>query len=248
MKFTPFSVAGLLAAFVAAPACLNPAVLAGPDAALDARDGGHDLDDHVSPVDGSIVNVHIDGTIEAMNEVENAQTAAGFETRFTLRIARDGSPIGHASVVVTGGGVTSTLAQIGGTFVGSLRGYAASYTLDIDGDVTAHGVALAGPAFHVFTAPTAGQTVATGTPLTVTWSPAGAQAATIESDQMPEVAITDSGSYTIADSFITGEAGRLEPDRIRVRRRNLVNVPGVAAGSVVEFEVRNEVGIQIDAR
>ncbi|MEI8259348.1 MAG: hypothetical protein WCJ30_27085, partial [Deltaproteobacteria bacterium] len=217
MRHTLFSMTGLIAALTAAaPACLNTAVLASAsdgsqDANADAADV-HDLDDHADATgDGPVANVHIDGTIEAMNEGENAQTAAGFETRVTLRIARAGAAIEHAVVTVTGAGVTTTLAQVGGTFVGSLHGYAAGYTLDIAGDgVTAHDIALAGPTFHTFTTPTVGQTVRAGSPLTVTWSPSGAQAATIESDAMPETAIPDTGRYTIPGSILAGEPGQVD--------------------------------------
>lgn len=265
MRRLSFRVAGLFAAWsTMVPACLNPAVLASTaDAADEARDGGRDitegsdggdghgdLDDHVGPPgDGSATNLHVDGTFEAMNSSDNAQDAAGFETRVTLRIGRVGGPIGDAMVSVTGDGVTTSLAQIGGTFVGSIHGYAASYVLDIAGDgFAARGLALAGPAAHAFSVPTSGQTVRAGAALPVAWAPSGAQAATIETDAMPETAVVDSGGYTVAGSALPGEPGRVDPDRIRVRRRSLVNVPGVQDGSTVEFEVRNDVGIMVDAR
>jgi hypothetical protein len=107
---------------------------------------------------------------------------------------------------------------------------------------------LRGLAFHVFTAPGDGDTQLAGMPLTVSWSPSGAQSATIETSRLSEMPIPDTGSYVVPASALTGEPGQLETDRARVRRRSAVPVPGATTDSSITFEVRNDIGFVVDGR
>lgn len=237
-------------------ACLTPAYLASvPDGLADASTDG--VADAMPPVDvpsdqpeheDAGTQLRVEGTLAAENEASNAQSAMAFETRVMLHLERQGAVYSNATVTLTGASGTVTLALSGGAFVGSLRGYDANYTLDVVGEGESLHAALHGPAFHVFTAPQDGETRLADTPMTVSWSPAGAQAATIETTRLSEMPIADTGSYTIPGSALIGEAGQLELDRVRVRRRSAVPVPGASTDSAITFEVRNDVGFIVDAR
>jgi len=233
--------------------CLTPALLARvPDASDDASadiasDGVTPPDD--SPDNDAATSIRVEGTLAAENEESNAQSAMAFETRVMLHLDRHGTPYTNATVMLTGASGSVTLALSGGAFVGSLRGYDATYTLDIVGEgVSLHGAVLRGPAFHVFTAPSEGDTHVANTALIVRWSPSGAQAATIETAGMSEMPIPDTGSYSVPASALTGEPGQLEADRARVRRSSAVPVPGATTDSSITFEVRNDIGFVVDGR
>jgi hypothetical protein len=133
--------------------------------------------------------------------------------------------------------------------VGSLHSYDGSYTLDISGDgIALSGTALVGPAFHVIGAPLDDEVRPANTPLTVTWMPSGAQAATIETSHIPETSIPDTGSYTVPATALPGEVGMQEQDRVRVRRRSTVPVTGASTDSAIVFDVRNDVDFFVSAR
>jgi hypothetical protein len=257
MNHTSSSLIRVLALLgVAATAgCPQTARIASLDAGSDAR-ADADAEPESDAADGSVdatdsgtVDLYVEGSFEATNNASDARTAAAFDTRVTLHLMRGGSSIDDAVITVHGATQTATLVRVSGAFVGSLRDYDGSYTLDLTADhVTLTGIPLAGPAFHTFTAPMDGETLVSGTPLDVVWSPSGALGATIATENLPETVIPDTGSYTIPGSALVGEAGHLDADRVRVRRRALVTVPGLAPGSSVDFEVSNDVGLQIDAR
>ena len=109
-----------------------------------------------------------------------------------------------------------------------------------------NGGRLQGPALHRITSPPAGAAHPAREPLTVTWAPAGASQAEIESEEMPRAPITDSGGYTVGGQYLDAEAGKTREDRVRVYRAEERPIDGALAGSIGVVRVRAEVSFTVD--
>ncbi|MFO0579940.1 MAG: hypothetical protein U1A78_38705 [Polyangia bacterium] len=195
--------------------------------------------------------LRIDAEISASESVSNALTESQFRTEVSVRITRMGVGVPGASVVIGAAGAPLTLspANNNGDYRGSLPGYARRYSLDVDaGADNVHGVRLDGPVFHIISAPMQGTLQRAGQPLTVSWSPGGASAATVEAAEMPETATPDNGVFTVAGSFLVADVGKLKDARVRVRRTNTTVLAGGAAGSTLTVRIRNAVDFSIDGR
>lgn len=196
-------------------------------------------------------SLRVDASISASEKIQNAQTADQFSTDISVQVSKAGSPVTNAVVVIgsPSGPLTLVTGGPAGTYRGNLPSYQRSYTLEVTaGADNILGVQLDGPEFHVITAPTSTTNQRAGELLTAVWSPGGAAEATVETEKFPETATQDSGSFQIPGTFLTGEAGKLKEDRVRIRRTNRTNLAGGTAGSSLSVRIRNEVKFLIDGR
>jgi hypothetical protein len=192
--------------------------------------------------------LHIEGEIEAQNTSPNADDPSMFETRVSLRIEQQGEEVDSAIVVVHTSHGPVTLTQSGSSFIGTLHEYESTCTFDVEaGGVTLTGVSSTGPEVHHLTMPLVNATHSASDPLTVSWTPSGAQYATIATYHLAETSIPDTGTYTLTPGDLDGDSGRLEDDAVRVRRRSTVPIEGLP-GSTMEFDIRNEVPFMLDSR
>jgi hypothetical protein len=192
----------------------------------------------------------IDANVSADESTNDARVATQFGTDFTVNITKAGAVISAATVTIGSAGGSVTLAETAtpGTYAGTQAGYHQTYTLDVvAGADNVRGVRLVGPAFHTISSPTEGATYPAGQPITVNWAPGGAPEATVETRSMPETTTNDSGTFTVGASFLAGEPGRVEDERVRVRRASRTPLAGGAAGSDLSVTVRNQVELFIDA-
>lgn len=183
--------------------------------------------------------------------VVNAVRAADFNTELTVDITKGGDPLAVDSVVVTSDGGEVALAPAGGPldrrWRGAQSGYHEIYQLTIvAGADEVRGVQVDGPAPHHFTAPTPGATVDATLPLVVTWaSEEDAASATISTRELNEVAIGDSGTYTIPVGGLKSKETETESERVRVDRSERVTPAGGVVGSDVRVLVRNEIELVV---
>jgi hypothetical protein len=195
--------------------------------------------------------LRIDAGVSAEESANNAQVATQFGTDFTVNVTRAGAAVSGATITIgsSAGTVTLTETATPGTYAGAQGGYHQTYTLDVvAGADNVRGVRLVGPAFHRFSSPTEGATYPAGQPIAVNWAPGGAPEATVETRSMSETATADSGTFTVDASFLGGEPGRLEDERVRVRRTSRTPLAGGADDSELSIEVRNQVEFFVDAR
>jgi hypothetical protein len=132
--------------------------------------------------------------------------------------------------------------------VGTAAGYDEVYVLDVrSGDDFVEGVRVDGPDIHVFTAPTAGQTVDSTLPLRVTWdSEESADSASIEAEEIGRIAIADTGEYMLSPGALKAEKDRARENVLELSRTNRVTPAGAVGGS--ELSVRIENRIQVVAQ
>ena len=207
----------------------------------------------VGPTDpgGGTGTLTVDANVSAEESTNNAQAATQFGTDFTVNVSKAGAAVSGATVTIGSGGGVVVLAETAtpGTYAGAQGGYHQTYTLSVvAGADDVHGVRLVGPAFHVIASPVEGATHPAGQAITVNWAPGGAPEATVETRSMPETAVDDSGTFTVAASFVAGEPGRLDDERVRVRRVSRTPLAGAASGSDLSVEIRNQVEFLVDAR
>lgn len=227
----------LFVLMVMAGGCSPTAVLARDDG-----DGGSRNDGSSSGTNAGTLVVHAE--IEVSNTEDNAQQPQQFETRFLVTVSRNAQTVSDAVVSVEAGGRTVPLMFVSGSYQGRQEGYAMNYTFRVRAGREDLVSTITGPAVHSFLSPLSGTRVRAGQPLEVRWSPAGAMQATLETRQLAEMSIPDTGSFTIP--MLTGQPGQVREDQVRVRRRTMAPFLGAAEGSLVRVEVRNEVDFMID--
>lgn len=107
----------------------------------------------------------------------------------------------------------------GGRWVGTAAGYDEVYVLDVrSGDDSVEGVRVDGPDIHVFTAPTAGLTVDSTMPLRVMWdADQTADSASIDTEELDRVSISDTGDYTLAAGALKAERDKGPGEHHRAR-------------------------------
>src|SRR4051812_16609690 len=105
----------------------------------------------------------VDGNVSANPRVTNAQSAADFDTDFSVRVTLNGVQVTTGIVQLTSnaGTVELTFQGTGGDarWRGTQAGYEEVYILDVEsGADNVKGVRVDGPDIHTFKAPTAGAT------------------------------------------------------------------------------------------
>jgi hypothetical protein len=201
-----------------------------------------------APGEGSFT-LFVDANVEARPLVPNAAKRVDFTTSFQVRLARGDTPVTTGEVLIesSAGLVALTYSTEDNRWTGLQNGYAEVYRLSATaGADTIDGVRVDGPSLHWFTAPTAGATVDTRAPVTVTWSRGDeAETARLDTDQLDELAIPDSGSYSIAAGGFKSKRDDVEQERIRLTRSRRVTPSGALAGSEMQVTVRNEIAVVV---
>lgn len=203
---------------------------------------GSGLPDGSSAGEGNQV-LEVSGTVEADNQIANASSANDFNTSFEIRVQRDGIDVGDAIVTVeSDAGVVELSLNGDGEYVGGQPGYSEIYRLDIvAGDDFVRGVRVDGPDIHTFITPTAGATVDANADLLVEWRrDETAEAVRIETREMDELSIEDTGSFTAPVAALQWEGDEFD-ERVRLERSNRVSPIGAAGDSSFTVRVRNEI-------
>lgn len=231
---------------LAMPGCVSDHVVATFGDGAAAGDGSAPTGDAQLPSGGSgTQSLRVDATISASEERDNASSPADFRAELTVDVKRgDGSAVTDAQVVISSDGGEVTLTHTGGgRYEGSQNGYWRAYGLRvIAGSERVEGVRGVGPAIHTFDAPLPTTVHPAGTPLEVRWQPAGgADETTLETDDLARQAVSDTGSFSVPASALTGKAGEDEEDRVRLRRSTVQPIDGGLAGSDLTVRLRNEV-------
>jgi hypothetical protein len=197
----------------------------------------------------------VTGGASARARLTNAQTPGDFDTDFSVRITLNGQTITTGTVTMTStSGKLPLVFNLVGTgngsrWEGTAPTYDEVYVLDVDnGADNVHGVRVDGPDIHWFTAPTAGATVDSTMPLPVTWDRASASSsASIHAENLNDVAITDTGSYSLAPGALKAEKDRTRVNTVQLTRTNRVTPAGAAAGSELAVSIENDIDVVAQA-
>lgn len=187
--------------------------------------------------------------VRARNLIANADDPNDFATELEVRVERAGQPVSGAMVLVTSDAGEVVLVEGGesGRYAGAQNGYAERFVLDvIAGDDELTGARVDGPALHVITGPAPGAQVPGGVAVEVTWdADDAAESTSIDTHAMDQVAIEDTGAFTIPADGLDHDDGKAKDERIRVRRENRISPTGGAGGSSFGVEVRQEIEIVV---
>jgi len=211
--------------------------------------GGSDLDPGAGndPGDGTST-LTVTGSVSASPRLNNARSGGDFETDFSVRVERAGQAVSTGVVEVTS--ATGTIALVfdqnnNGRWRGTAPGYDEVYILDVEaGADNLLGVRVDGPDIHYFTKPTSGETVDSTMPLPIAWSSDdGADSASMRADNIDDVAITDSGTYSLAAGALKAKRDEAETNELRLRRTNRVSPRGAAGGSEWTVSIENRIEV-----
>lgn len=193
----------------------------------------------------------VTGNVSAQAHLTNALTAADFDTTFSVRLTLNTQTVSTGTVTITSSSGTYPLTfQANGQgngqrWTGQAPAYDEVYRLDVDSGVdNVHNVRIDGPSLHSFSAPTAGAQVDSTMPLVLTWrANDAADSAALRTDRFDNLAIPDTGSYTIAAGALKSSKDQIEQNTIRLTRTNRVTPAGGAAGSELAASVENEIDV-----
>jgi hypothetical protein len=191
------------------------------------------------------INAHV----QAESRVPNARGSTDYDCELSARVYKAGQAVIGATVEIASGLGTVKLIDDNnnGTYRGVQVGYAGAYTLSAQlGDDYFEGGSLSGPEAHSFETPAVGAQIVYGQPLEVRWSPSGATAASLSTRELDEVAVQDTGAYSVpAGGLKKADPGKTEEERVRVTRSSTMGLSGTAGGSDLSVSVRNEVTLLI---
>jgi len=214
--------------------------------------GGSELDPGAGDDPGTgTATLVVTGSVTARNQLTNALTAADFATDFAVRVMLNGQQVTTGTVTITSASGTYPLTfqlpgqtQLG-RWIGSAPAYDEVYKLDVvSGADNLHGVRVDGPNLHSFSAPTVGAQIAAGAAVPLAWNvEATADSAAIRTDRVDGLAVTDSGSYSLADGSLKVSKDKAEPNTIRLTRTNRTTPAGGAGGSELTVSVENEIDV-----
>lgn len=190
------------------------------------------------------------GTLLVVAEVDSdsdaspATSTSPFVSNFSVRVERTGGAAATDAVVKmrSSQGEVLLTRDNNDRYRGAQNGYLRTYELEVvAGSDSLSGVRLTGPEIHRIDAPTAAQQATRLSPLTVKWSPSGADEAELESDDFDKIVVPDTGSYTIPGASIQGDEGKSKEDRVQIWRTNSQLLEGGLTGSRFRITVRNQV-------
>lgn len=188
----------------------------------------------------------IDAAARAMPRQINARDRTDFDTEFTVRVTLGDQPVTSGALTVTSATGKTTLTLRGdGRWAGTAPGYDQVYVLDVEnGSDRVEGVRVDGPDIHVFTEPGAGDTVDATIPLAIAWSrDARSDTATMHAENIDAIAISDTGSYSLAPGSLRTDKSLARPNTLRLTRTNHVVPSGALAGSSWTVSVDNAIDV-----
>jgi hypothetical protein len=194
--------------------------------------------------------LEVEGRAHAEPRTASARAASDFTTEFSIRIGRGGQAITTGTVTVSSRFATTTLTYDStdgalGRWKGTANGYDEVYQLDVtSGSDEVRGVIVDGPDIHTITAPALGASLDSTVATMLTWNrEESADEATLKTDEIDRIAITDSGSYSMSPGSLKADKDEPRTNTIELRRMNRVTPAGAVAGSsfVVTIEQRLDV-------
>lgn len=189
----------------------------------------------------------INGDITARPRLTNARDPGDFDTELRVRVTLNLQPVTTGTVTVTSssGKVPLIFRPDPARWEGTAAGYDEVYVLDIEsGADSVQGVRVDGPDIHVFTAPMVGATLDSTQPLRVTWdSDQAADSASISVGEIDNLAIPDSGDYTLAGGSLRAEVDRARENTIELSRMNRVTPAGAVGGSDFSVTIENRIDV-----
>ena len=191
----------------------------------------------------------VDGNVSAEARATNAQTNADFSTDFSVRLQLNGQNVTQGAVVKVSSSTGEFLLTLGDNerWTGRAPTYDEVYRLDVDfGADNVHGVRVDGPDIHTFDKPLVGATVDSTMPLELDWSRSDtAMLASLNTENLERVAITDTGKYTLAAGALKAEKDQARTNTIELSRTDMVTPAGAIAGSQFTVRVRNDIQVVV---
>lgn len=212
--------------------------------------GGDPLDPGAGndPGTGSLT-LFVDADVEASPITTNAGRADAFQTSFAVRVRKNDLPVtvGTVTMASNGGPVTLVYDAQEDRWRGNQAGYFEVYELSVaSGDDFVDGVRVDGPAFHTFGAPLPGAVVDATMPLVVTWQrEEAAEVASFDTEQIDQLDIADTGSYTVPVGGLKSKPDGTEQERLRLDRSARVIPAGAVGDSSVRVRIRNEIDLLV---
>jgi hypothetical protein len=191
----------------------------------------------------------VNATVRAENTVVNANSGAGFNTQFDVRVSKGGVALSGAMVDIEGDAGKVTLTENQQTqqnqarYDGQQAGYSRTYTLGVHlGADFVENVTVSGPDLHSFSAPLLGAQAMSSQPLQVKWAASGATSATLSTDQLDHVAIPDTGSYTVpAGGIVQVDPGKTKDAQLQITRSESIIPKGALGDSNFSVAITNDI-------
>ncbi|MEZ4360297.1 MAG: hypothetical protein R3B48_08960 [Kofleriaceae bacterium] len=192
----------------------------------------------------------VDADVIARPLVPNASKSQDFTTELRVRLEKGGAPITSGTVTLesSSGKVDLTFNNTDGNrWIGAQAGYSEVYRLTVlSGEDFVDDVRVDGPALHWITAPMQGETVDTTMPVVVKWSRGeSAEVARIDTDQLDQLVIDDTGTYTVPAGGFKSKRDGVEQERIRIDRSQRVTPSGALVGSEMRVTIHNEISVVV---
>jgi len=189
----------------------------------------------------------VNGEATAHPRLSNASKATDFDTDFSVRVTLNNQPVTTGTVTMMSSLVNVALTfntNGNGRWEGTAAGYDEVYRMDvISGADNVEGVIVDGPDIHVFTAPTAGASMDSTIANTMTWNRGEAADSAEFGISDTQLAIPDSGTYSIPPSTLRAEKDQSRPNTLRLTRTNRVTPSGAAGGSEMSVSVDQELDV-----
>ncbi|TMQ19109.1 MAG: hypothetical protein E6J90_18715 [Deltaproteobacteria bacterium] len=188
----------------------------------------------------------VDGSARASPRQINARAPADFDTDFSVRASLGTQAVTSGTVTVTSASGKTTLTVRGDNrWTGSAPGYDQVYVLDVvSGTDKLEGVRVDGPDIHVFTHPSEGETVDATMPLPIAWDRGEkADTAAMHAENIDSIAISDTGTYSLAPGALRTDKALARPNTLRLTRTNRVVPAGATADSTWTVSVDNTLDV-----
>ena len=201
------------------------------------------------PGTGSLT-LQVDADVNARPIVANAQSEESFTTEFHVRVQKGAADVTTGTVTVRSrGGDVALIYGADNRWHGAQAGYWEVYELAVEsGADFVDGVRVDGPALHYFSAPLPGATLDSLVAQAITWKRGeAADQTTLDTDKIDELAIPDTGTFSLPAGSLKNKADGVEQERIRIDRFSTVIPTGAVAGSQMRVEVRNEIEVLVQA-
>lgn len=189
----------------------------------------------------------INGSARAEARAANALDPSQFSTDLSVRVQLNGQAVTTGTVTVESSTGMVSLTYVGdnGRWEGTAAGYDEVYKFSVEsGADNVKGVRVDGPDIHSFTKPTAGASLDSTMENPVEWDSSDtADSATLKTETIDNLAIPDTGKYTLAAGGLKAEKDQVKENQIRLTRTNRVVPDGAAGGSEVSVSVENEIQV-----
>jgi hypothetical protein len=185
----------------------------------------------------------VEGIVRASSRHVNADDRTDFDTEIIVRVSLGNRSVASGTVVVTSATGKTSLTYRGDRWSGDAPGYDQVYVLDVvDGHDKVEGLRVDGPDIHVFSQPTESEVVNATMPLRIEWSRGDrADAATLHAENTGSLAISDTGSYSLAAGSLKSDKTEPRQNTLRLTRTNRVVPNGAVAGSVWAVSIDNAI-------